>query len=69
MLGLIRAMRIGLIVAAGAIMLLGAPSTSYAETGSVRIKIAKAGFIVGVGGGSGIMRGCRAGAFSQKSMK
>lgn len=55
MLGVIRAMRIALIVAAGAVTLLGAPSASYADTGSVRLKIAKAGFIVGVGGGSGIL--------------
>ena len=55
MLGLIRAMRNSLVVAAGTIMLLGAPSASYADTGSVRIKIVKAGFIVGVGGGSGIL--------------
>jgi hypothetical protein len=36
-------------------MLTGAPSRSYAETGSVRMKIAKVGFIVGVGGGSGTL--------------
>jgi hypothetical protein len=34
---------------------LGAPSPSYALTGSVRISIAKAGFIVGVGGGKGVL--------------
>ena len=28
-------------------------SRSYADTGSVRLKITKVGFIVGVGGGSG----------------
>jgi hypothetical protein len=38
-----------------AIMLTGALSQSYAETGSVRFHIVKAGFIVGVGGGSGTL--------------
>lgn len=53
--------RVSLIVAAATVMLLGKPSQSYAQTGyyahtgSVRIKIAKAGFIVGIGGGSGIL--------------
>jgi hypothetical protein len=36
-------------------MLTGALSLSYAETGSVRFNIVKAGFIVGVGGGSGTL--------------
>jgi hypothetical protein len=36
-------------------MLTGAPSQSYAENGSVRLKITKVGFIVGVGGGSGTL--------------
>jgi hypothetical protein len=36
-------------------MLTGAPSRSHAETGSVRLKITKVGFIVGVGGGSGVL--------------
>jgi hypothetical protein len=36
-------------------MLIGALSWSYAESGSVRFNIVKAGFIVGVGGGSGTL--------------
>jgi len=36
-------------------MLAIAPTTSYADTGTVRIKVTKAGFIVGVGGGSGVL--------------
>ena len=36
-------------------MLTGALSWSYAETGSVRLNIVKAGFIVGIGGGSGTL--------------
>jgi hypothetical protein len=38
-----------------AIMLTGTPLRSYADTGSVRLKITKVGFIVGVGGGSGTL--------------
>jgi type V secretory pathway adhesin AidA len=39
-----------------AIMLTGALSQSYAQqTGSIRLQIVKAGFIVGVGGGSGTL--------------
>jgi hypothetical protein len=38
-----------------AIFLTAAPTRSYAETGSVRLKITKVGFIVGVGGGSGTL--------------
>jgi hypothetical protein len=36
-------------------MVAGTPTRSYAETGSVRLKITKVGFIVGVGGGSGTL--------------
>ena len=42
-------------IVVAAIMLTGAPSRSYAETGSVRIRITKVGFIVGVGGDSGTL--------------
>ena len=38
-----------------ALMLAVAPSQSYAETGAISVKISKVGFIVGVGGGSGIL--------------
>jgi hypothetical protein len=31
------------------------PSQSYAETGAISVKISKVGFIVGVGGGSGVL--------------
>jgi hypothetical protein len=42
--------------AAAAVVLVGAPLPSYAQTiGSVRIHLAKAGFIAGVGGGSGTL--------------
>jgi len=36
-------------------VLAGTPSRSYAETGAVRMKVTKVGFIVGVGGGSGVL--------------
>jgi len=54
MLKLIRTIRLGAIVLAMA-MVAGLSTPSSAETGRVRIKIAKAGFIVGVGGGSGTL--------------
>jgi len=56
MLGLIRAIKIGSAVVAAAVMLLGSPALSQAPSGTVRISVAKAGFIVGVGGGSGTLR-------------
>ena len=55
MLGLARGIKlvaVGLIAAA---MFAGASTASRAETGSVRLHIVKAGFIVGVGGGSGTL--------------
>jgi hypothetical protein len=55
MLGLPPAVKIGSAVVIAAAMLLGTPTLSQAETGSVRISVAKAGFIVGVGGGSGVL--------------
>ena len=42
-------------ILAAAIMLTATLSQSYAESGSVRLHIVKAGFIVGVGGGSGTL--------------
>ena len=38
-----------------ALMFAGAPSQSYADTGTISVKISKVGFIVGVGGGSGAL--------------
>jgi len=55
MLGLFRAMNFGAVIMAAAIMLAGTASQSYAETGSVRVKITKLGFIAVVGGGSGTL--------------
>jgi hypothetical protein len=39
-----------------AVTMAGTSSLSYAQTGTVRIHVAKAGFIVGVGGGEGVLR-------------
>jgi hypothetical protein len=55
MFGFIRAMKFGMAIAAVMVMLLGASTRSYAQTGTVRISIARVGFIVGVGGGSGTL--------------
>jgi len=55
MFGLHRRTKIFAATIVAAIMLAGALSWSYAETGSVRFNIVKAGFIVGVGGGSGTL--------------
>jgi hypothetical protein len=55
MLSLSRAMNCGAAFAMVAVMLTGAPSPSYAETGSVVMNITKVGFIVGIGGGSGTL--------------
>ncbi len=55
MLGLFRATKFCAAIIVAATMLAGTPTRSYAETGSVRLKITKVGFIVGVGGGSGTL--------------
>jgi hypothetical protein len=49
-------MKSAVIAATAAALLLGLPTAADAQTtGSVRFKVAKAGFIVGVGGGSGTL--------------
>jgi len=55
MLNLSRATTFGTAFLAMAVILTAAPSLSYAETGSVSMRISKVGFIVGVGGGSGTL--------------
>jgi hypothetical protein len=55
MLSLLRATKFCAAIAVAAIMLTGTVSQSRADTGSVRLKITKVGFIVGVGGGSGTL--------------
>ena len=55
MLDLSRVTKLSSAFVVAAVMLIGAPVLSYAENGSVRMKISKVGFIVGVGGGSGTL--------------
>jgi hypothetical protein len=55
MINLFRAAKACLALTAAAIIFMSASSPSSAETGTVRMKITKAGFIVGVGGGSGTL--------------
>ena len=56
MFNLVGASKIGAALVAGALMLGGTTTASYAETGAVRFSVGSAGFIVGVGGGSGTLR-------------
>jgi hypothetical protein len=58
MLGFFRTMKFGAAIFAGALIVVAACTESRAQTpttGTVSIKIVKAGFIVGVGGGSGTL--------------
>ena len=58
MLGFFRTMKFGAAILAGALMMVAASTESRAQTGTtgtVRIQIVKAGFIVGVGGGKGTL--------------
>ena len=55
MQSLFRATKLCAAILVTAVMLTAASSRSYAETGTVRLKVTKVGFIVGVGGGSGVL--------------
>ena len=55
MLGFIQKIKLIAIVLIAAATLMGASTGSRAQTGSVQADIVKAGFIVGVGGGSGTL--------------
>jgi hypothetical protein len=46
---------LSLAVGAFALAALILPNVSFADSGSVRLRVTKAGFIVGVGGGSGVL--------------
>jgi hypothetical protein len=48
-------LRTGAVMLAAAGVLAGAMLPSWADSGSVRFRITKAGFIVGVGGGRGVL--------------
>ena len=50
-----RVTKFGLAVLLAATMISSVPSVSYADNGSVRMRVTKVGFIVGVGGGSGVL--------------
>jgi hypothetical protein len=47
--------KLGSAVMAAAVLMMALAQASYADTGTVRIRFGKAGFIVGVGGGSGVL--------------
>ena len=56
MLVFTRAMKMAAAAVSLAVMLLGAATPSQAQTtGHVRLHIVKVGFIIGVGGGSGVL--------------
>jgi hypothetical protein len=55
MFSIARAFKIGAAVIAGAFILGSAPAPTYADTGTVRFSVGSAGFILGVGGGSGTL--------------
>lgn len=55
MLGLMRVVRLVGIVFVALAALAAIATRSHAQTGSVRLHVVKAGFIVGVGGGNGVL--------------
>jgi hypothetical protein len=55
MVGFLRATKFGVVAMAAALMLVSVASQSRAEVGRIHAKILKAGFIVGLGGGSGTL--------------
>lgn len=55
MLSFVRAIKLVAAVSIAAATLAGASTESLAQTGTVRLHIVKAGFIIGVGGGSGTL--------------
>jgi hypothetical protein len=48
-------LRTAVLAGAAAVTVLLQTGVAFADSGTVRIRIAKAGFIVGVGGGSGVL--------------
>jgi hypothetical protein len=55
MFGVSRAMKFAAVILAAAVMLISLAPPSYAESGTVRLRITRAGFIVGAGGGTGTL--------------
>jgi len=56
MFGISRAIKCCAAALVAATMVFAAASPSKAETGTVRMTVTKAGFIVGAGGGNGVLR-------------
>lgn len=55
MFGLSRAVKCAAAMVAASFMLIAAALPSYADSGTVRFRVVKAGFIFGAGGGSGTL--------------
>jgi hypothetical protein len=55
MLRFIRAIKLTASVLVAVVALAGLSTESHAQTGRVRLHIVKVGFIIGVGGGSGVL--------------
>ena len=55
MLSVYRTAKSCAVILAAAVILAWAVSRTYADTGTVHLKVTKVGFIVGVGGGSGTL--------------
>jgi hypothetical protein len=55
MFGISRTIKCGAAILAAAIMLVTFALPSYADSGTVRFRITRAGFIVGAGGGTGVL--------------
>ena len=55
MFGISRTIKCGLAILAAAVMLVTFALPSYADSGTVRFRIVRGGFIVGAGGGSGTL--------------
>jgi hypothetical protein len=55
MLNFNRVINIAAAFAMAAVLLSGTAAPSHAQTGTVRLHIVKAGFIIGVGGGNGVL--------------
>lgn len=55
MLNFIRSIKFVAVILLAAATLAGASTESRAQTGSVRLHLVKAGFIIGVGGGTGTL--------------
>jgi len=50
-----RALKSFTVIVTAAVILSGVSTRSFADTGTVHLKVTKVGFIVGVGGGSGTL--------------